>query len=92
MTDTETREGRFAVWSGWVWTVVAGTLPLLAWAWPLGFQVVVPAAGILCLPAIKVERRDGLWITPLALLVGWALLASTWSPYEPPDLEQNTRS
>ncbi|MCC7265714.1 MAG: hypothetical protein IT546_00060 [Caulobacteraceae bacterium] len=92
MTSAEAalREGRFAVWCGWVWTVVAGTLPLLAWAWPLGFQVVVPAAGLLCLPAIKVERRDGLWITPLALLVGWALLASTWSPYEPPDLEHNT--
>lgn len=92
MTSAEAvaREGRFAVWCGWVWAVVAGTLPLLAWAWPLGFQVVVPAAGLLCLPALKVERRDGLWITPLALLVGWALLASTWSPYEPPDLEHNT--
>ena len=90
MTDGEAREGRIAAWCGWVWTGVAATLPLLVWAWPLGFQVVVPAAGLLCLPALRVERRDGFWIVPLALLTGWALLASTWSPYEPPDLEHNT--
>lgn len=90
MTDGEVREGRIAAWCGWVWTGVAATLPLLVWAWPLGFQVAVPAAGLLCLPALRVERRDGLWIVPLALLTGWALLASTWSPYEPPDLEHNT--
>lgn len=83
-------EGRLAVWCGWVWTVAAGTLPLLAWAWPLGFQVIVPAAGVLCLPAIVRVRRERVWLVPAALLVGWAILAALWSPYRPPDLEHNT--
>ncbi|MFZ5718130.1 MAG: O-antigen ligase family protein [Pseudomonadota bacterium] len=84
------RRDRLGLWCGWVLAGAAGLTPLLAWLGPLAFAPLVGLVGLLCLPALRVGRRE----LPLAILLGlgvaWAALSSLWSPHQPEALEDST--
>jgi O-antigen ligase len=79
-----------ADWCGWVMVGTAALAPLLIWIGPLAFAPVVGLAGLLCLPALRIEARDWPLAAVLALLLAWAGASTLWSPYTPDDLEGNT--
>jgi O-antigen ligase len=79
-----------AVWCGWVLAGVAALTPLVGWLTPLGFAPLLALAGLLCLPAFRIGDDD----RPLAavLLIGlvWAAMSTSWSPFHPSKLGNNT--
>lgn len=83
------RDG-LGVWCGWVLTAVAALTPLLAWFGPLGFAPLVSLAGLLCLPAVRLGRRDAPLAVVLVLAAAWAGAAMLWSPHRPDELEELT--
>ena len=83
------RGDRLGVWCGWVLVGAAALTPLFAWLGPLGFAPLVSLAGLLCLPAIRVDARQ----RPLAILVlavvAWAALSTLWTPHKAAELEDS---
>jgi O-antigen ligase len=81
---------RLAVWCGWVMVGAAVLTPLIAWLAPLAFAVLLTLVGLLCLPALRVERGDRAALAALLVIVAWAVASSLWSPFKPGELEENT--
>lgn len=83
------RDG-LGVWCGWVLTAAAVLTPLVAWFGPLGFAPLVSLVGLLCLPAMRLGRRDAPLAVLLVLAVAWAGASTLWSPHRPDELEDLT--
>lgn len=67
----------------------AALTPLFAWLGPLGFAPLVSLAGLLCLPAIRIDERE----RPLALLLlavlAWAAASTLWTAHRAAKLEDS---
>lgn len=92
LRSAETSEGhdRLAAWCGWVMIAGAALTPLLGWLGPMGFALVVALAGLLCLPALRIEDADRPLAVLLLLALIWAAVSTAWSPYRPTKVGANT--
>ncbi|MBU1376601.1 MAG: O-antigen ligase family protein [Alphaproteobacteria bacterium] len=90
MTDTTTRtDDRLGVWCGWVMAGTAALTPLLAWLGPLGFAPLLGLAGLLCVPALKIGRREAPLAVVLLAAVAWAAFSTFWSVHKADELEDS---
>lgn len=83
------RGDRLGAWCGWVMVGVAALTPLFAWLGPLGFAPLLSLAGLLCLPAVRVDERDRPLAILLLLTVAWAAASTFWSPHKATRLEDS---
>ncbi|MBW8813944.1 MAG: O-antigen ligase family protein [Caulobacterales bacterium] len=90
MTANAGREDRLSRLYGGVLVGAAGLTPLLGWFGPLGFAPLLALAGLLCLPALRLERRDGLLAVLLLSLLAWAALSTIWSRFHPRSVQGAT--
>lgn len=90
MTGAGGARDRLSVWCGWVMVGAAVLAPLVAWLAPLAFALLLTLIGLLCLPALRVERGDRAALAALLAVVAWAVTSSLWSPFRPDELEANT--
>jgi len=89
VTETTARtDDRLGVWCGWVLVGMAGLTPLFAWLGPLGFQLLA-VAGLLCMPALKIGRREAPLAVVLLAAVAWAAFSTFWSVHKPSELEDS---
>jgi O-antigen ligase len=58
-------------------------VPLVGWLAPLGFAALLALAGLLCLPAVRMNARDRPAAVILFAALIWAAASTTWSPYHP---------
>src|SRR5689334_6663974 len=87
MSEAAPMRDRIGTWCGWVLIGTAALTPLLAWLGPLGFAALVSLAGLLCLPAIRIDARHLPLLILLVAGAAWAGLSMLWSPHRPPELE-----
>jgi O-antigen ligase len=80
----------FAGWCGWVAAAVFALTPLVAWLGPLAFAPLCGLAGLVLLPALKIEDQDRPAAIGLVVMLIWAVGSVVWSPYVPKDLEGST--
>jgi O-antigen ligase len=76
-TDVPTRR---APWLNGVAIFVAVMTPLLAYLAPLGFAPLLALAGLLALPALRLNRAAAPPLLILVALAVWAAVSMTWSP------------
>ncbi|WP_309606124.1 O-antigen ligase family protein [Phenylobacterium sp.] len=78
------------IWCGRVLIGAAVLAPPIGYLWPLGFAALLSLVGLLCLPAARIDDRD----RPVAILLFaaliWAAVSTTWSPYQPSNLEHTS--
>lgn len=87
-TATLRTDDRLGVWCGWVLVGMAALTPLFAWLGPLGFQLLA-VVGLLCLPALKIGRREAPLAVVLTAAVVWAAFSMFWSIHKPGELEDS---
>ena len=85
---TTRTDDRLGGWCGWVLVVMAGLTPLFAWLGPLGFQL-LGVAGLLCVPALRIDRRDAPLAVVLLAAVAWAAFSTFWSVHKASELEDS---
>lgn len=83
------RQDRLAAWYGWVMVGVAGLTPWMAWLGPLGFAALLALAGLLCLPALRVDARLAPLAVMLLLALAWAALSTLWTFHPAQTLEDS---
>lgn len=64
--------------------------PGLIWLAPLGMAPLMALAGLLCLPAIRMDDEDRPAAVLLFAALIWAAVSTTWSPYHPKNAEGST--
>ena len=78
-TQAAPARDHLGIWCGWVMVGVSCLTPWMAWLGPLGFAALMALAGLLCLPALRIDPP----LAPLAvvLLLGltWAALSTLWT-------------
>jgi len=84
--DTDDRLG---AWCGCVLVGAAALTPLFAWLGPLGYAPLLGLVGLLCLPALKIERRQVPLAVVLTAAVVWGAFSTFWSPRKPDELEDS---
>jgi len=85
---TTRADDRLGVWCGWVLTGMAALTPLFAWLGPLGFQLLA-VAGLLCVPALTIGRREAPLAVVLLSAVAWAAFSTFWSVHKASELEDS---
>ena len=81
---------RLGVRCGWVLAAATALAPLVAWLGPLGFAPAAALAGLLCLPAVRIEEDDRPLVIALLVAVIWAAGSMAWSPFRPAELDEMT--
>ncbi|WP_309088603.1 O-antigen ligase family protein [Phenylobacterium sp.] len=61
----------------------------IAWLGPLAFAPLMGLAGLLCLPALRLEDEDRPVAVMLFAGLVWAGMAASWSPHRPDELEDS---
>lgn len=79
-----------ARWCGWVTVGGLALVPLFGWLWPMGFTGLLCLMGLLSLPAVRVTDDNRLVAVSLLLLLVWAAMSTSWSPYHPSKAGNNT--
>lgn len=74
---------RLSTWYGWVIIGTLALVPVVGWAVPMGFAVLIGLAGLLCLPALRITDEDRPALVALLVLLVWAAMSTAWSPYRP---------
>ncbi len=82
-------QDRLGIWCGWVLVGVAGLTPWMAWLGPLGFAALMALAGLLCLPALRIDVRLAPLAVVLLLGLAWAALSSLWTLHPAQALEDS---
>jgi O-antigen ligase len=88
MANSATQD-RLGVWCGWVLVGVAGMTPWVAWLGPLGFAALMALAGLLCLPALRIDMRMAPLAVVLLLALSWAALSTVWTFHPAQRLEES---
>lgn len=89
MTAAAATNDRLGTWCGWVLAGTAGLTPLLAWLGPLGYAPLLGLAGLLCLPALRIDDEDRPVAVVLLAALVWAALSAAWSPFKPGEAEES---
>lgn len=76
-------------WCGWVMVGVACLTPWMAWLGPLGFAALMALAGLLCLPALRIDTRLAPLAVLLLLALAWAALSTLWTFHPAETLEES---
>ena len=87
MSPASERDG-LAVWCGWVMVGLAVLTAPFGWLFYQGFSVLIALAGLLCLPALRINEADRPVAVVLLAALLWAAISTLWSPYHP-ELEDN---